>query len=274
MAADPNTITAKVAELFDRESADSVELFCPGGFNNLGYWKGINVRGGPTVADRVQSEKSLYRKVLATLEIGTSDRLLEIACGRGRGAALALTEFGPAEVHGVDLATKQIERALESNADTLANSGGRLVYRQGSATALPYADSYFDNVLSVEATQRFPDIDKFLAEMFRVLRKPAKMAIASVFSTKPGVAITEFIPDDLLFSHPITELTAKLIDNGFANVNISSLGEDVWRGWDSWLRETAPKWRRDWNWKETQNWLEGFEQGAFDYYLVTATAQP
>jgi hypothetical protein len=55
-----------------------------------------------------------------------------------------------------------------------------------------------------------------------------------------------------------------LLEAGFVDVRVESLGEHVWRGFDAWMDQT--EFKDSWG----RNWLKAYNRGLIDYYLVTA----
>jgi SAM-dependent methyltransferase len=102
-----------------------------------------------------------------------TDRALDVATGTGN-TALTIAPF-VAHVIGLDMAVKMLEqakkRALEegfTNADFL----------EGSAEALPFADSSFSLVVSRHAPHHFRDVPTFLSEVARVLEPGGRFVMA------------------------------------------------------------------------------------------------
>lgn len=255
--------------MYGEKDLSSRSIFA-GGFINYGHWQGIPLDRELTVADRVRSQQQLYRTVLRAADAGSGQRLLEVGCGRGRGAALALAEFGPGEVHGVDLLPVQVERAREDNAEVAARYPGRLYYHQGAAGELPFQADSFDRVVSVEAIQHFPDVAAFAAEAARVARRPAKLAIASYFTPTAEVRVSDLaellgsFADGMDYAHALPTVTDALAAQGFSEIDVTDIGPDVWPGFDAWLGQT--EFAREW----ARNWLVAYERGLLGYYLITA----
>lgn len=247
-------------------------VFC-GGFANFGHWRGIPLDNELSLTDRIDSHRSLYRLVLRAIEITESGRLLDIGCGRGHGAALAMREFMPAEVHGVDVQAAHIQVARQENAGTARHFDGRLAYEVATAGSLPYPDQYFDWVVSVQTIQEIADLADLAVETSRVMRGGGRVAIASFFSTAPrprlGVlpALPKLLADGLCHAHPVATLEEKLAVNGFTGIKAASIGEHVWPGLDAWLAKT------DLDQYLARTWLHAYQQGLLDYCVVTATAQ-
>ncbi|MCE6996826.1 methyltransferase domain-containing protein [Saccharothrix sp. S26] len=233
-----------------------------GGFINFGYWAGIPLDGELTVAQRVASEEALYDLVVAALDVGPGDRVLEVGSGHGLGARRVLRR-GPGEVRGVDLVPEQVARARRANDDP------RVAFVQGACDDLPFPDGSFGALLSVEAAQHFEDVAGFARESARVLAPGGRLAVATFFTRTDDAAerlagLLRTFASGLDRAHRVDDVARDLRAAGFAHVTADSIGEHVWRGLDRWLaRGPRPdRWDR--------NWLTAFERGLVDYYLVTA----
>jgi arsenite methyltransferase len=112
--------------------------------------------------------------------IAPGKRVVDVACGTGASARLLARELG-AETVGVDLGARAIERATRSaHAAGLAD---RARFVHGDAEALPLDDASFDVALSECSLCTFPDKQRAVAEMARVLRPGGTIAIADVTAT-------------------------------------------------------------------------------------------
>jgi phthiocerol/phenolphthiocerol synthesis type-I polyketide synthase E len=128
--------------------------------------------------------------------------VLDVGCGRG-GTIYALKKFfEPATLTGLDLSTTAIEF------DRRAHGDSRTLFHQGDAENLPFADESFDVVTNVESSHSYPNVDRFYAEVYRVLR--------------PGGF---FLYTDVLAVQQITTVLAELDRLGFrleVNRNITN----------------------------------------------------
>lgn len=89
-------------------------------------------------------------------------RVLEIGCGRAGNLGLLQTLFGANPIHGLDLAPQ----SLAFGARHLQAGAGLLT---GDAERLPIKDASIPIVLSVETAHAYPNVERFLREVARVL---------------------------------------------------------------------------------------------------------
>lgn len=255
----------------DQLDRTGIHVGFPGGFLNIGYWKDVPLNVRLSTDDRVQSQIALYRQTLSRLSISPRDRLLEVACGRGRGCVLALDEFAPAEVHGVDIMPSQIARAKTENARQLARAPGRLVYQQSPAGALPYPDRYFDKIYTVEAFLYFGDLDVVMNELTRVMRRPGRVAITCVFATTTDVTADKWLhlfdESGVANAYAVSDVVGKMVSHGFKDVQTNAIGEYVWLGYKTWIEQSER------NAATATSWYNGYKRGLFDYYTLTASLE-
>ncbi|MEU9997207.1 class I SAM-dependent methyltransferase [Streptomyces sp. NPDC050848] len=262
---------AAVRETYGSADLSSVPVFA-GGFINFGYWRSIDLAGPIAVDDRVRSQQDLYRHVLDSVGPLAGGRVLEVGCGLGVGCALALGEYEPEHITGMDIHPQQLERARRANAALLDASPSRLRFVRGAAEDMPFGDGAFDRVHSVEAAQHFDDLTAFAHETVRVLRPGGRVAVASFFTPDgdPGhgarlADLLESYADGLDIARPVTLLTEAFTRVGLADARAVSIGPEVWEGWDRWLSD---QWKPG-TWP--RNFLKAYQQGDLDYYVVTAT---
>ena len=105
--------------------------------------------------------------------------LLEVGCGRGGGASYISRYLHPKSYIGLDLSKKAI-KFCNANYDVPG-----LTFIRGSAEDLPFEDFSFDDVINVESSRCYGDMDGFLSEVQRVL-KPNGCLLFSDMRTKEG----------------------------------------------------------------------------------------
>jgi SAM-dependent methyltransferase len=108
-----------------------------------------------------------------TADLHAGWHVLDVATGSGN-AAIAAARLG-CSVVGVDYVPSLLERGRER----AEAEGLPVVFAEGDAEALPYADDSFDAVVSVFGSMFAPDHERAAAELMRVSRPGGTIALAS-----------------------------------------------------------------------------------------------
>ena len=90
--------------------------------------------------------------------------ILEVGSGRGGGANFITNRWRPKKYYGLD---------LSENATSFCKSfykNPQLEFINGNALDLPFSSNYFDAVLNIESSHTYPSFEKFLKEVYRVLK--------------------------------------------------------------------------------------------------------
>ena len=234
------------------------------GIINFGYWKRASY---PTISqeERFESEKELYREVAKILNITCEDAVLEIGCGLGIGAALIMKEFTPMKIKGIDISRERIEKAKEIHKELMDLK--LLNFYLENAEKLICRNQSFDKAFSIEAIQHFKSSPNFIYEAFRVLKPNGRLLIASIFtsSKKASEKAEVLLPFKVGIIHwiPINELCSSIQSAGFKNVQVKSIGKNVWEPIGQWISQNnlLPPWNE---------WYNGYKKCLYDYYIVWA----
>jgi ubiquinone/menaquinone biosynthesis C-methylase UbiE len=105
----------------------------------------------------------LYYQTATQVEISGKD-VLEVSCGHGGGASYLTRTLHPASYTALDFNQAGIDFCQQRHALP------GLKFVQGDAQSLPFADESFDAVINVEASHIYPNFERFLGEVARVLR--------------------------------------------------------------------------------------------------------
>jgi ubiquinone/menaquinone biosynthesis C-methylase UbiE len=79
---------------------------------------------------------------------------------------------GFGQVVGLDVADEMVRQAREASKDF-----ENILYVWGSAQQIPWEENFFDKVLSVESFYYYPDQDRALMELFRVMAPRGRLYI-------------------------------------------------------------------------------------------------
>lgn len=105
----------------------------------------------------------LYHQLVSAHDLENKD-ILEIGCGRGGGLAFLTRLLKPSSAVGIDRDATAV--------DFCNKFWGKpgLSFIQGDAQAISLPDNSFDVIINVESCHRYDDMNRFLAEVKRLLR--------------------------------------------------------------------------------------------------------
>jgi ubiquinone/menaquinone biosynthesis C-methylase UbiE len=157
----------------------------------------------------------------------TKNRMvLDIACGSGYGSAYLLVK-GAREVVGCDISKEAIAEAVRFYKKS------NLHFIVASATYLPFRDSTFDAIVSIETIEHISDDEKFLTECKRALKK------GSIFicSTPNRIATLTY---GLIFPYHIREYSIsefhRILSKHFSEIKIYGMLSSSFKVNPLWTR--------------------------------------
>ncbi len=131
------------------------------------------------VAEPKQARKYL-QYLVDLLDFGgveaRGNRLLDAGCGFGF-ALIASSLLGVAEAHGIDIYRPMLETVRAYLPILPGDVSARIRVTEGDASAMPFEDASFDIVISNEAISHYRDVDSFLDESARILRRGGVLVI-------------------------------------------------------------------------------------------------
>lgn len=183
-------------------------------------------------------DKSWRRDATKAAFAGGATRVLDVATGTA-DLALALKKYRPeAEIIGVDF----VEAMLQIGRRKAREQELTVTLEQGDGLALPYPDASFGALTIAYGLRNFADIDKGLAEFYRVL-KPGGRVVVLEFPPPPeglfgnlfrfyflqvlprlGGLVSgrksayTYLPDSVLKFPPPDALAARMTRAGFSSV--------------------------------------------------------
>jgi len=140
---------------------------------NLGYYRfGGGLSFLNLLSNMELAQQRLVRKSIDLLQVSPGDRVLDVACGRGKSSFMVQCLHPKTTVIGIDLLDRNVQVAR-----TLFDQVSNLSYRVGNAMNLDFPDASFDRVTCLEAAFHFPDRQQFLSEVSRVLRPEGRLVL-------------------------------------------------------------------------------------------------
>lgn len=161
-------------------------------FLNYGYVS----NGGPDFAAVEPPEYYINRNsVRLVLEmIGDCPvegrHVLDVGCGRGGTVHVLTTFFNPATATGLDLSAEAIAFCRRAHRDA------RVRFFEGDAEQLPFENGAFNIVTNLESSHSYPDINRFYAEVYRVLTPGGNFVYSDVMTpaqTTVSVGMLEYL---------------------------------------------------------------------------------
>ncbi|MFO0945353.1 MAG: class I SAM-dependent methyltransferase [Planctomycetota bacterium] len=114
-----------------------------------------------------------HDKLLASAKIRPNARILDVGCGTGLFARRLAENFPHASVVGLDLSEGMLNKAAVNCAEV----ADRVELVKGDSENLPFNDGTFDLVTCIHSFHHYPNQEKVVREMYRVLKPDGQVMI-------------------------------------------------------------------------------------------------
>jgi arsenite methyltransferase len=156
------------------------------------------------------------------LDIPPGGIALDVGSGPGNVTAALARVAGPDGLAlGVDVSEPMLARAVR------AEAGPQVGFLRADAQRLPFRDETFDAVVSIAMLQLIPHPSEALAEVARVLRPGARMAVMVPTAGRAG-ALMRLLPDGGAHFFTDDEIGDTLEGLGLVGVRTKSFGSIQW----------------------------------------------
>lgn len=167
-------------------------------------------------------------------------RVLDLGCGRGLSSVFLRREFG-AEVWAADLWFHPTENARRFEDAGVADGVFPL---RADARTLPFADDFFDAVVSVDSFFYYGTDDLYLNYLMRFLKPGGQLGIAGAGLTaefdEPPEYMRAWWTPATRCQHTADWWRRHWERRGVVDVELADTMPDGWQLWLDWLRQTAP----------------------------------
>jgi ubiquinone/menaquinone biosynthesis C-methylase UbiE len=123
--------------------------------------------------------RAVHKRLLESVDLPKPANVLDIGCGTGRLLERLATQFPDLQGTGLDLSSNMLRIARQSN-----RHRPRLIYIQGKAESLPFADGQFDAVFSTISFLHYLEPKQVLSEIVRVLSPSGRFYLVDFTSIK------------------------------------------------------------------------------------------
>ena len=171
---------------------------------------------------------AITEKTIRRMGLRAGERVLDLGCGSGWASRLlarlvADGSQGSGQVVGLDISDEMIRQARAASRDF-----DNVMFVQGSAAQIPWEENFFDKVLSVESFYYYPDQDRALAELFRVMAPHGRLFIL-INLYKNNVYSLQWVPKLKVPVHvrSAEEYVELLKKHAFQNVEYAQIPDDT-----------------------------------------------
>ena len=139
--------------------------------------------------------QAIHKRLLEYVKLPDYAHVLDLGCGTGRLLHRLASQFPTLKGIGLDLSTEMLRQARQGN-----QYRERLIYQQGNAESLPFADGQFEAVFNTISFLHYPNPEQVVLEVSRVLRQGGCFYLADYRSIKEtSIGYIPFSPNGIRF---------------------------------------------------------------------------
>ncbi|MCT7973214.1 class I SAM-dependent methyltransferase [Laspinema olomoucense] len=169
--------------------------------------------------------QAIHKRLLNYLQLPDSPNVLDLGCGTGRLLDRLAEEFPTLRGTGFDLSPEMIRQARQKKRD---RHRPRLIFIQGNAEQLPFADQQFDTVFNTISFLHYPNPSRVLSEVYRVLSPGGNYYLVDfMMPNKTASGVLGGSPANLRL-YPLQKREQLGIEAGFCCIGHHPLLGPVW----------------------------------------------
>lgn len=157
-----------------------------------------------------------------------SDKVLDIGCGGGETIRKISEKLKNVTVCGVDYSELSVKLSTEHNIKDVECGKVRII--KASVEKLPFEDSSFDKIITIESFYFWPDPQENLKEVYRILAKDGKFLIVADIhgDAELDEEDIEGIQKYNLYNPTLSEFRSLLENAGFTDIMIHTCEGKKW----------------------------------------------
>ena len=170
----------------------------------------------------------ITEKTMRRMDLRPGERILDLGCGSGWATRLLARMVGEGpqgfgQVVGVDISDEMVRQARAASKEF-----DNVMFVVGSAAQIPWEENFFDKVLSVESFYYYPDQERALAELFRVMAPHGRLFIL-INLYKDNPYSLQWVPKLKVPVHvrSAAEYVELLKKHAFENVEYAQIPDDT-----------------------------------------------
>lgn len=175
-----------------------------------------------------EEHADLTKWALSCLRYERNDRILDIGCGGGATLKRLSERLPEGKLFGVDYSEVSVALSKETNAGDIES--GKTEILHGSVEKLPYEDSVFDKIVTVESFYFWPSPLENLKEVRRVLKAGGSFLLVSEIYERED--LTEHIRDNIrkyqMYVPGIGEFEQLFREAGFSQLILHTKDREFW----------------------------------------------
>ncbi len=159
----------------------------------------------PSASTLGKNAVRLVLELVGDFPLRSSQRVLDVGCGRGGTVSVLRRYFEVGPVTGLDLSSVAIDFCARAHGDEATH------FLVGDAEHLPFDDASFDVLTNVESSHAYPDPDAFFRQASRVLKPGGVFLYTDIVATQDRKAREAFLATLGLFPEHFRDITSNVL---------------------------------------------------------------
>lgn len=232
---------ANVGNEYDAWTSEGILEYFWGEHIHLGYYSKEELAKGWKKKDFIEAKYDFIEEMFKWSGSTAPKKILDVGCGIGGTSRYLAKRFPDAEVIGITISAKQVERATQLAKE---QGVGNVQFQLVDALDMSFEDNQFDLVWGCESGEHMPDKKKYVEEMTRVLAPNGHLAIATWCQrhATPDNPLNDKEKEELQFLYDEWAHPYFISIKDYEDI-LQGTGQFESVGTDDWTTETIASWR-------------------------------